>query len=272
MKPYKFDGKQYQIPEKWEDVTVAMLIKAAELSELLDEAPIIAIISAYTGIPVKDLRLSLSSEVQEIIAIMSFISEPYEPKMATEFDFDGRHYACEDDLRKQKFEDFVSIQTALHNHRDEPTRALPKLLAIYCKQEGETLDDFDLDERSKEFEALPMTIAKDIEAFFLHSINAYRGIMWLSSTTDIQKELVLHKLDELQSTAKQFKGRTGMFSGTRLQIGVLQIYLWWARKVLVRYFNSIPTKLSKKTWNQTFKNWLMKIVKRKSNGNPNSKL
>ena len=266
MKQIKFNDNEYNIPEYWHDVTVGMLIKAAELSELLEEAPIIAIISAYTGIPVSQLKLSKTNEVQEIITTMSFITTPYEAKPKTSFTLDNIEYECEDELVNQKFEDFVSIQTALYNHRDEPTRALPRLLAILCKKEGETLDDIDLNERSKLMEDLPMTYAKDVECFFLHSLNAYRSLTLLSSIPDIQREIVLAKVQELQSTVKLHKGRSGTFSGMRFRLGIYQLQLWWVKKVLEKYFNSEPIKPSKKTLIQTCKNWLMKMLKRKGNG------
>jgi len=242
MKTIKFNEKEYQVPESWQDVTVGMLIKSAELSELLDDAPIIAIISAYTSIPVKELKLSQSEAVLEIVSTMSFISDEYVPTPRTEFEFQGELYSCEPDLTDQRFEDFVSIQTTLYNYREEPYRALPKLIAIYCKKDSETLDDFKLDERSKLMEGLSMTIAKDIEAFFLHSIQAYKAVSLLSSTQEIQKDLVLHKLQELRSTVKAYRGRTGLSLLTKLQIGLIRIYLWFLQRDLVKYFNSQPTE------------------------------
>jgi hypothetical protein len=263
MKQIKFNNKDYQVPEYWHEVTVGMLIKASELSELLDEAPIIAIISAYTGIPVTQLKVSKTNEVSEIINIMHFITTPYEPKPNTTFLLNRESYHCEDELVDQKFEDFVSIQTALYNHREEPVRALPKLLAILCKKDNEVLDDFDLNERAKLMEQLPMTYAKDVEAFFLHSLNAYRSLTLLSSTQELQKEIVLAKVRELQSTMKQHRVRSGTSFGTKLRIGYYQIVLWWVKSELVRYFNSESTKPLKKNWKQTCKNWLSKKLKRK---------
>ena len=140
-------------------------------------------------------------------------------------------------------------------------RVLPRLLAIMCKKEGETLDDFNLNERTAMFMRLPMTTAKDIEGFFLHSLNAYKTITLLSSTQKIQEELVLGKVQELQNTLKAFRGQTGTSWLTRLQIGTLRIYLWYLKKQLVKYFNFTPTKPTRKTFRQTLKNWLTSIVK-----------
>jgi len=252
----EFNGKNYSIPESWNDITVGMVINSQELSELLDDAPVIAILSAYTGIPVQQLKSGDVHKVNEILSVMDFISTPYEPQPRTDFEFNGSTYGCEDDLTKQRFEDFVSIQTCLYNFKDEPHKALPRLLAIYCKRENETLDDIDLNERTAEFNRLPITIARDIEAFFLHSLNAYNALLLLSSTQSQQEELLLAKVSELQNTLRASKAQTGMFSGTRFLIGLYLIYLKSVRKQLVRYFNSQPSKVSKNNWKSTFKKLL----------------
>jgi hypothetical protein len=240
MKEILFNNKKYNLPQAWSEVTIAMLIKSEKLLELLEDSPIVVIISSYTGIPIKELKVSNVKEVQEVINIMSFITEPYEPQQRIEFTYNNEVYQCAEDLTEQKFEDFVSIQTALYNHRDQPTKALPKLLAIYCKKENETLDSFDLNVRAKEFEQLPMTIAKDIEAFFLSSINAYNTITNLSSNPNIMRDIVLEHCKELTNTMKAYKERHGGSFFTRLRIGYYQIQLWWVSKVLAKYFNSSP--------------------------------
>ena len=272
MKTIVFNQKQYSIPTCWQDVTVKQIVDAAQLAELLEDAPIIAIISAYTGIPVKELRLSKTKEVQDIIMIMEFIQTPYEPCPATGFEHQGQDYNCEEDLSNQKFEDWVSVQTAMYNHREQQEGALPRLIAILCKKKGETLDDIDLNERTEIMNSLPMTAAKDVECFFLHSLNAYKSLILLSSTTKEQEALVLNKVRELQNTLKTRKAHSGMFSGTRLRIGTYQLQLWWVKRVLVKYFNSEPSKSSKNILNKTYKKLVQKLLGRKDNGNTDDSL
>lgn len=269
MKTIKFNNKEYQIPQAWDEVTLGMVIKATELDELLPDAPIITVLSAYTGIPVRDLKTSKTTEVQEILAIMSFITEEYKPIPKTSFTLDNIVYSCEDDLLNQKFEDFVSVETALYNYREEPARALPRLLAILCKRDKETLDDFKIDERASLMYGVKLTDAKDIEAFFLHSARSYKVISLLYSTQDLQKELVFHKIKELQDIMKKRKAQSGIFSGTRFRIGYFQIVLWWVKNRLEKYFNLPHTSNSKSNWKQTFKK-LVSRKQRKSNGNNNS--
>jgi len=270
MKTIIFNQKQYDVPEKWEDVKVGMLVKSAELSELLGDAPLIAIMSAYTGIPLQQLKSDKSKEAHEVMDTMSFIAEPYEAKPETSFEFNGSTYSCPETLTSQPFEDWVSVQTVLHNNREHQEQSLPKLIAIMCKKDSESIDDFDLDDRAKEFLELPMTCAKDIECFFLHSLRAYKSVTLLSSTQNEVETIVLHKVDELQNTMKTRKAQSGLSFGTRLLIGYLQIYLWWVRKVLVKSFSSIPSKPRKKTFKQTLKKLLNKKRGKENDGNSNS--
>ena len=256
MKRIQFNGKDYDIPQEWSDVNVGMLIKSSELAELLNDAPVVAIISAYTGIPIKELKSNKAVDVQDIMETMFFISKDYKPVPKTSFTLDGITYKCEEDIVNQKFEDWVSVQTALYNFGADRVRALPRILAIMCKKEGETLDDFNLDERTELFNRVSMTDAKDIEAFFLHLLQAYKSVTLLSSTQDVQKEIVLHKVQELSDTLKTHKGQTGIFSGTRLRIGIYQLQLLWVKKQLEKYFNLQHTNNSKKNWMQTCKNCL----------------
>lgn len=267
MKEVNFNNKNYNIPTEWNDVTVRMLINSAELAEILEDAPIIAIISSYTGIPVKELKVTKANEVNEIISLMEFLHKPYKPTPDNEFLFKGVKYACDDEIVNQQFQDWVSIQTALHNHREKPESALPKLIAILCKKDGETLDDFDLGERTDMFYELPMTKAKDVEAFFLTMLNAYKSITQLSSMIKEPEKLVSNKVKELQDTLKMWKGRDGTSFGMKCVIGTYQFYLWWAEKVLVKSFSSSPTKPLKKTWKQTFKKSLMRLRGKKADNN-----
>jgi hypothetical protein len=265
MKTILFKNKEYSIPQNWGEVTVGMLIQASLLEEITENLELITVMSAYTGIPVKDLGLNAKDEVLEILAIMDFISKPYVPKPSNEFVFKGEKYSANPDITDQNFEDWVSIQTVLHNYKDEPVKGLTKLIAIYCKKNSETLDSFDLTERAKHFEDLPMTVARDVEAFFLHSKHAYEVVSQLSLITKEQEQLVLHKLEELRSTMKARLVQNGTSLRMKLLIGYYLIYLWYLKSLLVRYFNSTPIKPLKKTSTKIWKKLLGRMQRINTN-------
>lgn len=253
MKKYKFDNKEYSIPTEWCEVSVGMLIQASLLEEITEGMELPVIISAYTQIPLKDLRLSSRESVLEILSIMEFISTPYEARPSNEFIFNGEKYSAKADIVDQNFEDWISIQTVLHNYKDEPVKGLTKLVAIMCKKDGEDLDSFNLTERAKQLEDMSMCSAKDVEAFFLHSKVAYEVLILLSSTTNEQELVVLHKVAELQNTMRLRRVQRGTSLLMKLLIGYYQIYLWYLKSLLVKYFSFTRTKPSEKNSTKTSK-------------------
>jgi hypothetical protein len=263
MKTIKFNEKEYQVPECWSECTLKMIVKSGELDEILPDAPLVSIISAYTGIPVKELTTSKQSEVEEILKILEFIYTPYKPEINNEFEFQGEKYSAEEDLSNQSFGDFVSVETILYNYKDKPLQGLPRMIAVLCKKDGESLEDINIDERAKLFADLPLTIAKDVEGFFLVSQISYNAISQLSLTIpDMEKSIQL-QLIELKRIIKARKVHIGGFSLMKLQIGYYQIYLWYLTKLWERYFNSTRTEISRKTWMQMLKNYFTKLFKRR---------
>jgi hypothetical protein len=242
MKTINFNGKDYQIPQNWNEITIDMLIKSGELAELLPNAPVVAVVSAYTGIPVKDLNTSKANEVIKILEEMEFVKEEYKPVAASSFTFNDEVYFAEEDMINQKFEDWVALQTIMNNYENDKLRALPYMLAILCKKENECLDDFNLDERARMLSKLPMTTGKDVEAFFLQTLSVYNVLSHLSSIVSVHEELVLGKVKELEDTLKKLWAQTGIFSGTKIRIGIYRLQLWWVKKVLEKYCNSQHSK------------------------------
>ena len=258
MKEIQFNGKQYNCPTSWEDITIGMVIKVSEYEQLIEDAPIISIICGYLGINDKELKKSGVSEVQEIMETMDFIYTPYVPIPITRFKFGDVEYSINESLEEVEFQDWVSVQTILYQHRDNQALGLHKLIAVVCKRDGESLDDFKVEDRSQMFMELPFTTAKDIECFFLNSQIALNAITLLSSTIPEQEQLVLHKFNELNAIMKQRQVERGWYSPTGWLIGIYRLYLNSLKHRLELYFNSQHTELSKRSWIQTCKSSLTK--------------
>lgn len=265
MKTITFNNKKYQAPECWCDITIRMTMEVSKLDKLIPDAPLITIISSYTGIPVRELTTSKKDEVNEIIDILSFIYTAYTPTPRYEFEFKGEKFLCESDMMQQKFGDWVSLQTIIYKNKENPVDGLARMIAVLCKKEGESIDDLNVDEREEYFKDLPLTIAKDVESFFLHSQIAYKAISQLYLVEEEQKKSILLQLKELKNIMKLRKAQSGMFSRTRLLIGYYQIYLWYLTGLLEKSFNSQHTDNSKKTLRQTLKKLSpSRMIKRKS--------
>jgi len=262
MKTIKFNDKDYQVPENWGEVTIKMVVDVDDYSQIVPDAPIISIICGYTGIPMEELKSGNVPEVQNIMSIMEFIYHEYQPEITNSFTYFGKTYSCNADIVEQKFEDWVSIQTILHNYKDAPVRGLSRMIAVLCKKESETLDSINLDERARMFDELPITDAKNIEGFFLTSLNAYNNFTRLSSVLEHQDILIQAKLTELSNIMKARKAESGISLLTKLRIGYYQIYLWYIKSLLGRYFNFTPTKRSKKTSNTIWKKLRISSLRR----------
>jgi hypothetical protein len=257
MKVVEFKEKQYKIPQNWQEVSLKNVIDTQELSDLLPDAPIIAILAGYTGIDTEDLKGAKVTELQEILESLEFIYVDYVPVPSNEFVFNGNKYQCAPDLQEILFEDWVSCQTILYRYKDNPIKGLSRLIAVMCKIEGETLDSFNIDERSKELESMCFASAKNLESFFLANLLAYKAVSQLSFQIPELEKTVLLKFKELEDIMKQRRAELGFFSPTRLVIGIYLKYLIYLRKEQEKYLLSVPTNPSKKSWIQTLKASLM---------------
>jgi hypothetical protein len=253
MKTIEFQEKLYNVPTEWQEVTLGMQIKTSELVDILEDAELIAIIAGYTGIPVDELRLSNLKAIEPIVDILDFIYMPYVPVPTNEFIYKEERYSTKHDIAEVCFEDWVSVQTILYNHRDNPVLGLPKILASLYKKADETLDDFNLNDRSGYFMDLPITIARDCEGFFLTNLQAYKGISQLSLIIKEEEKLILSTLIELDNTMIRRKAENGISFSTKLVIMISRIYIWYLKRELERYFNYGRSKPYKRNFNQILK-------------------
>ena len=237
MKIVKFNEKEYNIPENWSEVTLGMVIRADEYSMELEGLSLIAIIAGYTGIPIGELRVSNLNKIREIVEILGFIYKEYKGNPRNSFEYKGEEYRCFDDLQEISFEEWVSVQAVLYNHRENPVRSLSMLMSILFKKEGESLDSIDIEKRSRDFLELSYTIVKDCEGFFLASMKVYEGFGQLSSLVEVQRSQVLVIMKELEGIMKRRAGQSGTSWLTRLVIGVYRRYIKYLRRDWERSFN-----------------------------------
>jgi hypothetical protein len=263
MKDYKFNEKTYQIPESWNEITIKQVIDLDELSDLMPDAQLIALISTYTGIPLDELKVSNLSEINEILSIMDFINTEYVPKPTNEFEFKGSKYSCLPDLREQEFQDWLSIQNILYANKDNPAKGLARMISVYCKKSGESLDDIDLNEREKLFMELPITDARSIESFFLANLHACNIITQLSLREPEMEKAILQSFNELSSTMKASAMQYGWYSPTKYAILIYQKYLLYLKKELEVSFRSTPTKPLSRSMSRTVKHLFLKAISKK---------
>lgn len=221
MKTFQYKKVKYQVPENWSEVPLKSLMKMkSDVDEFkTDSTRNLALISAYAGIPVDILKKSKVSDVTKLFKYLTFLSTDLPTEPIYEFDFKGEHYTVADTLIKQEFQDFISVETVLSDNDGNTYKALPTLLAILCKRDGESLDDYDVEERAKMFLDLPITIAHPLSVFFC---NQEKMSMFYSQLYSNHKSMIAMRAKSLLATLKP---QDGMGWLMRLQIGLLRSWI-----------------------------------------------
>lgn len=187
----EINNKEYNIPNKWEEMTldyycgIYEIIKKYQITE--DEENSENDLTKYianqenkmyrdlfiymTKIDEKTMKNVPISDVFAVIECLEEIMEEYKPKGFDYFEFEGDvYYFPLDFLRTGTFGDYIESQQLemntqyLKNGRFD---ILPEQMAILCKKVDEEVDLDDIDEKAKKFRGLTMDIVWEF-SFFLN--------------------------------------------------------------------------------------------------------
>jgi hypothetical protein len=243
MKQIELNGKKYTIPTKWEEVTLKMQMKVTEDTEkiVLEDMKKFAILSGYAGIPIDELKKAKLTDIIKLFENVEFIAKPLPDTPILEFDFNGKHYYCGQNLVDMEFQDFISIENVIESYSGNTQNALPTILAIMCKQRKangvfESIDDYDIMARAKEFENLPITIAHSLSLFFSRSVVLFSNLFQSFSKPETQKEVIVKQIESVENTLKKLAGKELL---TRCATGIFRIYLKYIRRLVHKHFTSI---------------------------------
>jgi len=243
MKDIELSGKKYTIPTDWSEVTLKQQIKVnSDMEKItIEEMKKFAILSGYANIPIEELKRAKLVDITKLFNVVKFINNPLPEKMIVEFDFNGKHYYCGQNLIDMEFQDFISIENAIEANSGNTFNALPTILAIMCKQKKEngtleSIDDYDIIARAKEFEELPLTIAHNLSVFFYHSVAMYSNFSQLFSTPENLKQVMEKQLQSVENTLKKLDGK-GLL--TRCVRGILRYYIRYIRRNWRKHYTSI---------------------------------
>ena len=245
MKKIQFNNKEFNIPQKWDEITLEQQIKVSDIVSIQSHVKMLSILSAYTGIPVQELKTSPIYKVEKVMQHLKFINEPIPSEPVLKFLFKDEYYYITENIIEQQFQDYISIQTILMENKDNIWKALPFMIAVLAKKEGETLDDYDVYERAEEFKQLPLPIVNGINSFFLSSKKVLEYSILLSSQEN-QIKIVEEKEKELKNLLKQSDQHTGGTLFTRWLITLYKKLILLFVNRLVKYFKSSQSNTSKK--------------------------
>lgn len=173
------NGAKWHVPESWADVTLQRYIQASTALRDNEQHPrkaMGAAISAIVGFNEAVLLSSSVEDFEELCGILDFFfTTAPQPKAVIEFEAGGLMFVVPDDIQDRTFGEFVDMDSAVIANKDSIMAAVPQILAIYCRPEGEKYDPKLTKARSEIMGGLPIETAEGLAAFFLTSSQLHRA-------------------------------------------------------------------------------------------------
>ena len=236
MRQLEVGRKKISVPESWGEIPLGTYIQASKMLKQYQGIPrraIGACVASLCGISEAQLMAMQIEDIEAITAALGFYFDTApEPNFVDHFERGGIMFQVPSSIESATFGEFIDMDTEVINHKDDLKAAVPGILSIYCRPQGEryqaeTQQELEtrLTERRKIMSSLPMPIAEGLAAFFLTSVNA-----------------------SLPITAQFGQSRVSLISRVRLQASLLKstggwqrlcnlpkiIFLWWMRSRLSR--------------------------------------
>ena len=235
MKTVELLMKNYNIPTSWLDISIKHYQKIHKLldvetdsgDDLNDLFKQIEIISAYIDVPVDVLKKENPQKILNLIQDLKFLQSEIPSKQITMFNFNKQTYYVIQSLMETQFQDYVSLENLLQ--REDFVGNLHYILAVMCRKTfEETLDDYDVDKRAKEFLDLDMVTVNNIAVFFYSVAKTLNLTSLLSSNP---KEIVEAKIQEVKTSLIPQAG--------------MGWYMRWQHGFIVKWFYSYIRQLKK---------------------------
>jgi len=120
MKKVIINNIEYNIPTGYSEITTQQMINISDIDSGITETNhLIKSLSIYCNIPEDIIRHAPLSIINEVLFYLSFLKEKLPDEPIFEFDFKDKHYSVIPILQKSEFQDFVSIESALENHKNK---------------------------------------------------------------------------------------------------------------------------------------------------------
>ena len=265
MKAIKFNDREIHVPTAWNEITIKQQIEAEKIQNTQKHIKNMGIMAAYTGIPLEELREAPVPSLLNVVEALSFIDTPISTEPLFQFTYRGEEYNVSDTIIKQQWQDYVAAQTAIAEYEEDIWTQLSYLLAIMAKRSGETLNNFDVNERALYMQGVDVETCQRVASFFLSNQKVSEYISVLSSPAVVELSLE-NKFNELSLTLNQLKKQRGGNFAIRLWIGVIKMWIRFSKKEWAKSSNSQVSNNSKKNWKQTCKRLLLKKQTKKDKG------
>lgn len=236
MKKITFQDKEYNVPTSWDEVTLKQQVEVSKVAKEQKHIKQIALVAGYTGIDIDVLKKTNIKELQPLFKHIEFVSQPINEEPIERFTHNGVEYSVTPTLLKSQFQDFISLENIVKEFEEREYEALPIMIAILAKKDGESLDDYDIMQRSKAFEDLSITTANRLKVFFYLLVN--QSLVSSEGYSNLNK-VVQKKISDSKSTVKK-QGGKGLL--TRLHRGTSLSYMKSIEKAWNKYYTSLHSK------------------------------
>lgn len=168
----KIKEKTYNLPENWDEITLRQFIDFHTIEKQEDNYTILKRINCITNIPISDIRRMSSTDIDKLYYTIKFIEElpTNEVDKLVTIDFEGREWIVVKDINREEFGlyiDFDNYQKQLGEYN-----SLPFIMAMILRKNAkEQYSDYDLEERAKLMEQLPVDKMIILSSFFLTRLN-----------------------------------------------------------------------------------------------------
>lgn len=165
-------GKRtYSHPSKLSEVTLKQWI------DITSEEDDIDAFSAFSGIPVKELRAAPRKDVEKHMISLAVVlndsiidesGEAIKRPVPKKFRAGKYSYIVDQDLDNASMGKYLDCTHYMKLFQGQDQQFYPYMMAIYCQRKGESYDDVDLELRVEEMRKAKATDAMAINAFFLN--------------------------------------------------------------------------------------------------------
>lgn len=220
------DYKEWNVPTKWEEITLAQFEKIQKFYEGEEErkTDIRDIVHILCNKTVDEVNELPAEFLNIILDKLSFTTEkPDISEPSNKVEIDGATYQV-NIMEKMKTGEYVATEMILKNDRND----LAGILAVLCRKEGEVYDSkFEnevLAERKNMFLAQPVTKVLPVCAFFLDLWMASEGVSRLYTALE---ENINRIAQNIQNSPKIGLGR--------------KLYMKWQIRKLRKSLKSIKS-------------------------------
>lgn len=240
MKQIFLNNSFFSIPVSWEEITIRQQLNVEAFVKENPDFPSLAMIAGYCNIPIEELKTFHIKDIRQILEHLTFVKNQMPSNPVHEFEFKNEKYIVTDTLIRSQFQDFLTIEQLLDNHKNDQYKALPFIIAVVAKKQNEVLTDYDLTQRAKLFEELPLTIAHSIYLFFC--LIARISSVDFHKVLQNQDQEINSLMNSIQDTLKKQNG-----GGLPIHFArkTLQIYLKYLRKSWKQYYSGYSLKTGK---------------------------